>query len=402
MTTDALLVVNAGSSSLKFQIFGCHSEQPARLIRGQIDGIGLRPKFKAESSDGRVLIDEVSASAEIPDLPSALSRARSWLQGAASNMRLRAIGHRIVHGGPDFEKPVLINRRVLERLRQYQNLAPLHQPNNLAPVELAMEIDPTIPQVACFDTAYHRSRSAHTDCYAMPWDYYERGIRRYGFHGLSYEFIAEKMGQVCPELAHGRVIAAHLGSGASMCALREGKSIENTMGFTALDGLAMGTRPGQIDAGVVLHLIMQDGMEPRAVNELLYHQSGLKGISGISSDMRDLLKSQDPRAKLAIDHFVYRTKLFSGMLASALGGLDGFVFTAGIGENSPEIRARIVDSLNWLGAKIDCKANVAGSTCISTTDSRVALFVLPTDEEFVIARHTATLLDLYCCRNNGS
>ncbi len=394
MTEEAILVVNAGSSSLKFQIFGCESGEPERRIRGQIDGIGVRPRLRAEDAEGRILIDEESSPTRIPDLPNALTRARGWLQSVAEEFTLRAIGHRIVHGGPDFDKPVLIDRLTLDRLRRYQNLAPLHQPNNLAPVELAMEIDPTLPQVACFDTAFHRSHQTYADCYAMPWRFYEQGIRRYGFHGLSYEYIARKLSDFAPELATSRFIVAHLGSGASMCALQDGRSVENTMGFTALDGLPMGTRPGQIDAGVVLHLIMQEGMEPRAVNDLLYHQSGLKGISGISSDMRDLLASDDERARLAVDHFVYRAGLFAGMLTASLGGLDGFVFTAGIGENSPEIRARIAERLGWLGAELDPEANRSGATRISTPDSRVALFVVATDEEWIIARHTAALIGL--------
>lgn len=390
----AILVVNAGSSSLKFQVFDSEADGLKRRLRGQIDGVGARPRLRAEDAAGTVLIDERSAVADIPDLPHALDRARIWLRDAMDERPLRAIGHRVVHGGPDYAAPVLIDRSVLKALRRYQNLAPLHQPNNLAPIELAMAIDPSLPQVACFDTAFHRSHAPHEDCYALPWRFYEQGVRRYGFHGLSYEYIAHRLGAVAPDLARGRTIVAHLGSGASMCALRDGRSVENTMGFTALDGLPMGTRPGQVDAGVVLHLILQDGMTAAAVNDLLYRDAGLKGLSGVSNDMRDLLASADPQAALAVDHFIHRAGLFAGMLAAAMQGVDGVVFTAGIGENAPEIRARIAARLRWLGAELDAQANAAGAMRISTPDSRIDMLVLPTDEEWIIARHTAALIGL--------
>jgi acetate kinase len=281
---------------------------------------------------------------------------------------------------------------VLDRLGQYETLAPLHQPNNLAPIRLGMAIDSVVPQVACFDTAFHRGHPAHTDCYALPRAMYDEGIRRYGFHGLSYEYIAHRLPDVAPEIAGGRVIVAHLGSGASMCALAGGRSIESTMGFTALDGLPMGTRPGQIDPGVVLYLFDQRGMNAKEVTDLLYKQSGLRGLSGVSNDMRDLLASEEPGASFAIDHFVHRLALSAGMLSAALGGLDAFVFTAGIGENSTVIRARIAERLAWLGAELDAAANDAGAACISTPASRVRLLVMPTDEELMIARHTPALI----------
>jgi acetate kinase len=255
-----------------------------------------------------------------------------------------------------------------------------------------MEIDPAVPQVACFDTAFHRGHPAHTDCYALPRSFYEEGIRRYGFHGLSYEYIAHRLPDVAPEIAGGRVIVAHLGSGASMCALLGGRSIESTMGFTALDGLPMGTRPGQLDPGVVLHLIEGKGMTASEVARLLYNASGLKGLSGISNDMRDLLASDDPDAAFAIDHFVHRCALHAGQLAAALEGLDAVVFTAGIGEHAPAIRARIAERLAWLGAALDPATNESGATRISTPTSRVSLFVIPTDEELMIARHTLALV----------
>ncbi|GCA50566.1 acetate kinase [Sinorhizobium sp. KGO-5] len=386
---EALLVINAGSSSLKFQIFGIATAGLERQVRAKLDGIGTRPRLKATAADGTELIDRSLDRTDVRDLPAALSVARDWL-ATLRGFDLRAIGHRVVHGGPDYVRPVLIDTTVLDRLSSYQDLAPLHQPNNLAPIRLAMEIKPDVPQVACFDTAFHRGRAEHTDCYALPRAFYEQGVRRYGFHGISYEYIAGRLREVAPEVARGRVIVAHLGSGASMCALNDGRSVETTMGFTALDGLPMGTRPGQLDPGVVLHLLRD--MSAQAVSDLLYHQSGLKGLSGISNDMRELLESEDPRASFAIDHFVHRCALNAGMLAAALGGLNAFVFTGGIGENAAPIRARISEGLAWLGARLDPAANDADASVISKAGSRVALHVMPTDEELMIARHTLAII----------
>jgi acetate kinase len=302
------------------------------------------------------------------------------------------VGHRIVHGGPDYAQPILIDSAVLAKVEQYIPLAPLHQPNNLAPIRAILARSPDLPQVACFDTAFHRGHGAVADHFAIPERFYAEGVRRYGFHGLSYEYIAERLRTVAPDAAGGRVIVAHLGSGASMCALSNGRSIESTMGFTALDGLPMGTRPGQLDPGVVLYLIQQKGLTPAAVENLLYRESGLKGLSAVSNDMRELETSADPAARLAIDHFVYRVGLHAGMLAAALGGLDAFVFTAGIGENSATIRARIAEKLAWLGAELDASANAAARSTISTAGSRLALHVVPTDEELMIARHTMAVI----------
>jgi acetate kinase len=388
---DAILVVNAGSSSLKFQIFEVADTRLSCRVRGQIDGIGTRPRLQARGADGAVLIDRAYPAETVNDLPTAIAETRTWLL-SLSGFTLRALGHRVAHGGPDYAAAVLIDNDVLERLSSFQELAPLHQPNNLAPIRLAMDINPHVPQVACFDTAFHRGHAPHTDCYALPWSFYEDGVRRYGFHGLSYEYIAERLVEVAPGAAQGRVVVAHLGSGASMCAMRGGRSLETTMGFTALDGLAMGTRPGQMDPGVVLYLIDHKGMTSREVTDLLYRGAGLKGLSGISGDMRDLLASADPHAALAINHFVHRCALSAGMLAAALGGLDAFVFTAGMGENSAPLRARIAERLRWLGAELDPVANAAGAMLISTPASRVALYVLPTDEELMIARHTLALV----------
>ena len=345
----------------------------------------------AAALGGAALVDRGYEAADVPDLPAAIAEVNAWLR-TLDGPALRAIGHRVVHGGPDFDRPVLIDAAVLDRLAGYQSLAPLHQPNNLAPIRLAMEIDPDVPQVACFDTSFHRGHAEHTDCYALPRAFYDEGIRRYGFHGLSYEHIAARLPEIAPELADGRVIVAHLGSGASMCAMKGGRSLESTMGFTALDGVPMGTRPGQLDPGVVLHLIEGRGMTPAEVSRLLYHGSGLKGLSGVSNDMRELLASDDPGAAFAIDHFVHRVGLHAGELAAALGGLDAFVFTAGIGEHAPAIRARIADRLAWLGAELDPAANDAGATRISTRASRVALLVVPTDEELMIATHTVAVV----------
>jgi acetate kinase len=388
---DAILVINAGSSSLKFQIFEVADAGLRRCVRGQIDGIGTQPRLVARGADGEVLVDRSYAPEVVDHLPAAITETRAWLK-TLEGFTLRAIGHRVVHGGPDYAKPILIDHDILDTLATFQELAPLHQPNNLAPIRLAMEIDPDVPQVACFDTAFHRGHAPHTDCYALPAAYYEHGVRRYGFHGLSYEYIAERLRHVAPDIAGGRIIVAHLGSGASMCAMKEARSVETTMGFTALDGLPMSTRPGQMDPGVVLYLIDQQGMTVGEVTDLLYRASGLKGLSGISGDMRDLLASDDPHAAFAIDHFIHRCALSAGMLAAALGGLEAFVFTAGVGEHSAPIRARISERLSWLGAELDPAANEAGDTVISTPASRVRLYVLPTDEELMIARHTLALI----------
>ncbi|UZF91127.1 acetate/propionate family kinase [Bosea sp. NBC_00550] len=388
---DAILVVNAGSSSLKFQIFTVSQATLTRQVRGQLDGIGQRPRLRASDAGGMPLIDLILQREEVPDLPAAIDKTRTWLR-SLEGYSLLAIGHRVVHGGPDYSAPTIIDHALLDKLATYAELAPLHQPNNLLPIRLAMDINPDVPQIACFDTAFHRNHPDLADFYALPLALHREGIRRYGFHGLSYEYIAGRLREIIPQLAVGRIIIAHLGSGASMCALLDGRSVESTMGFTALDGLPMGTRPGQLDPGVVLHLIMQKGMAAEAVSKLLYHEAGLKGLSGISNDMRDLLASEDPRAAFAIDHFVYRCALNIGSLTAALGGLDAFVFTAGIGENAPELRERIVSRMAWLGAELDPEANRAGSSLISTPASRIGVYVVPTDEELMIAGHTLRLI----------
>jgi len=389
---DAILVINGGSSSVKFQVFGIDSDASlTRLVRGQMDGIGARPRLRAEANDRTILINKEYARDKVPDVPAAIAETGGWLR-RNQTFNLVAVGHRVVHGGPDYDRPVLVDRAVLASLEGYECLAPLHQPNNLAPIRTLLAKFPDLPQVACFDTAFHRSHSAVADHFAIPEQFYLEGIRRYGFHGLSYEYVSDRLRQVAPEVAAKRVIVAHLGSGASLCALFNSRSVESTMGFTALDGVPMGTRPGQIDPGVLLYLISEKDMTPTEVEDLLYRRSGLKGLSGISNDVRELLDSHDRRAAFAIDYFVYRVALHAGMLAAALGGLDAFVFTAGIGENSAEMRARIAKKLDWLGAILDPAANAAGKPLISVPASRVALLVIPTDEELMIARHTLAVM----------
>jgi acetate kinase len=389
---DTILVANAGSSSVKFQIFGIEADGGLkRQIKGQMDGIGSRPRLLVKAVDGAELVDRTYDSGTVHDVATGLTTAGAWLR---EELKIKpvAIGHRVVHGGPDFDKPVQVNQNVLARLEQFISLAPLHQPYNLAPIRSILARFPDIPQIACFDTAFHRSHGALADHFAIPLALHAEGIRRYGFHGLSYEYIASVLPQIAPEVASKRVIVAHLGGGASMCAISGGRSVESSLGFTALDGLPMGTRCGQIDPGVVLYLISEKGMSPADVQNFLYRECGLRGLSGISNDMRQLEVSDDPNARFAIDYFVYRASLFAGMLAAALQGVDALVFTAGIGENSARIRADIAEKLTWLGVSLDTDANAKHARLISRAESRVAAYVLPTDEELMIARHTWSLL----------
>jgi acetate kinase len=389
---DMILVVNAGSSSVKFQIFAVEGEgRLRRQIKGQMDGIGVRPRLKAKGENGEPLADRAYPIESVPDIPSALSVAGAWLRDELQINPI-AVGHRVVHGGPDYDRPVMIDHGVVSRLERYVALAPLHQPHNLASIRSLLGNFPGLPQVACFDTAFHRAHGPLADCYAIPYELHAEGVRRYGFHGLSYEYIAQALRQIAPDIADGRVIVAHLGSGASMCALKNGRSIESTMGFTALDGLPMGTRPGQIDPGIVLYLMSEKGMSAAKVQDFLYRDCGLKGLSGISNDMRDLEASDDPRAILAVEHFVYRVGLKAGMLAAAFQGLDAFVFTAANGENSAGIRAHVADRIGWLGVALEPLANSAHARLISHPDSRIPVYVVPTDEELMIAQHTLTLL----------
>jgi acetate kinase len=388
---ETILVVNAGSSSVKFQVFAVEGDGGLRRqIKGQMDGIGTRPKLRASGPTGDTLAERTYPVEVVADVPAAMVVAGAWLREHGVNPI--AVGHRVVHGGPDHAAPVLIDPSVVTQLERYVSLAPLHQPHNLAPIKTLAKNFTALPQVACFDTAFHRDHDALADHYAIPHQLHAEGVRRYGFHGLSYEYIAKRLPQVAPDIAGGRVIVAHLGSGASMCAIKNGKSVESTMGFTALDGLAMGTRPGQLDPGVVLYLIAEKGMSASKVQDFLYRDCGLKGLSGVSNDMRELETSTDPRAAFAIDYFVYRIGLNAGMLAAALQGLDAFVFTAGIGENSVSIRARIAEKMAWLGVALDPAENGKHASRISRSDSRIPVYVVPTDEELMIAQHTLALL----------
>jgi acetate kinase len=389
---DTILVVNAGSSSIKFQLFAVDANgRLRREIKGQMDGIGSRPRLRGTDAAGKTMADRVYPIESVPDIPAALMLASGWVRDELQLNPL-AVGHRVVHGGPDYDRPVLIDHGVVARLEQFTTLAPLHQPHNLAPIRSLLANFPALPQVACFDTAFHRGHHEVADHYAIPRRLHEEGVRRYGFHGLSYEYIANALPQMAPDIGNGKVIVAHLGSGASMCAIRGGRSVDSTMGFTALDGLPMGTRTGQIDPGVILYLMAAKGLSPAEVQDFLYRDCGLKGLSGVSNDMRELQASADPRAAFAIDYFVYRIGVHAGMLAAAMQGLDAFVFTAGIGENSAAMRARIAERLEWLGASLDPAENDRHAPLISQVDSRIPLYIVPTDEELMIAQHTLSLL----------
>ena len=389
---DTILVVNAGSSSVKFQVFALDAEgRLRREIKGQMDGIGSRPRMRASRANGDTLAERAYPVESVADVSAALMLAGSWLRDELQLSPL-AVGHRVVHGGPDYDRPVLIDHAVVARLERFTALAPLHQPHNLAPIRSLLANFPALPQVACFDTAFHRDHDEVADHYAVPRRLHDEGIRRYGFHGLSYEYIAKTLPQLAPDIASARIVVAHLGSGASMCAIHGGRSVESTMGFTALDGLPMGTRTGQIDPGVILYLMTAKGMSAAEVQDFLYRDCGLKGLSGVSNDMRELMNSGDPHAVFAVDYFVYRVALNAGMLAAAMQGLDAFVFTAGIGENSVGIRARIAERLEWLGVSIDPAENARHALRISRANSVTPVYVVPTDEELMIARHTLSLL----------
>jgi acetate kinase len=390
---DAILVLNAGSSSIKFSVYVLGAQDQLSLdAKGQVEGIGVRPRFIVHDADGRSLRDDAFEIAGRDGHLQAMRELGAWLRERLTDDRLVAAGHRVVHGGVDYTAPVRIGPEVLAELEALCPLAPLHQPHNLAAIRAVAAVQPDLPQVACFDTAFHRGRPELADWFALPRRFYEAGIRRYGFHGLSYEYIASVLPDVAPEIAKGRVVVAHLGSGASMCAMKAGRSIDSTMGFTALDGLPMGTRCGALDPGVVLHLIRACGMDADAIERMLYHECGLKGVSGISNDMRTLLARDDPRARHAVDLFVWRICRELGALAGVLGGLDGLVFTAGIGERSAAIRERVCERAAWLGIALDPTANRAGGPRISAAGSRIAVYAIPTDEELMIARHTLAAL----------
>jgi len=385
---DAILVLNAGSSSIKFSLFADQGGQPGFRLGGLIEGIYTSPSFSARDARGATIGAHKWEAGTRLGHEGGIAHLTEFLQGLRGEFRLVAVGHRVVHGGMEFAQPVRLDAQVVAKLEKLVPLAPLHQPHNLAPIRIVAARTPQLPQVACFDTAFHRAQPELAQSFALPPEITDRGVRRYGFHGLSYEYIAGALPGLDAKAAAGRVVVAHLGNGASMCAMRAGRSVASTMGFTAVDGLPMGTRCGNIDPGVVLYLMDELGMDARAIEKLIYQQSGLLGVSGVSSDMRTLLASREPRARLAVDLFVYRIGRELGSLAAALGGLDALVFTGGIGERSAEIRERVCRDARWLGIEPDPAANLAGGPRVSTPASGVAAWAIPTNEELMIARHT--------------
>jgi len=381
-------VINAGSSSLKFSVY----EGERRLLAGQVDGLGARPSASATGPDGEAIAPP-DLGATPPSTPSeVLPAVLPWTRERIGGRQLAALGHRVVHGGLHHSRPARVTAELLAELEALVPLAPLHEPHNLAPIRMALTLNPDLPQVACFDTAFHRTAPEVEQAFALPYALYEEGVRRYGFHGLSYEYIASVLPEHAPEIAEGRVVVLHLGNGCSACALEARTSVATTMGFTALDGLPMGTRCGALDAGVVLHLIQQKGMSAEALVDLLYRRSGMLGLSGVSSDFRALLASQEPRARFALEVFYYRTAGEIGSLAAALGGIDGIVFTAGVGENAVPVRSAICRACGWLGLELDEAANGEHRTRISMPGSRVAAYVIKTDENLMIARHARALV----------
>ncbi|WP_455231200.1 acetate/propionate family kinase [Geopseudomonas aromaticivorans] len=385
---QVILVLNAGSSSLKFSLFTAHQAEPELRLRGQIESINGAPHFIARDMAGAILAEQRwSEDSQLGHAGAALHLVE-FLRGFRDRYQLIAVGHRVVHGGQEFTGPTLVDGEILERLARFNPLAPLHQPHNLAPIRAIAERAPQLPQVACFDTAFHRRQPELAQMFALPPAITERGVRRYGFHGLSYEYIASTLPQLDPAAAAGRVVVAHLGNGASLCAMLAGRSMASTMGFTAVDGLPMGTRCGNLDPGVILYLMDELKMDARAIERLIYKESGLLGVSGISSDMRELLASDAPGAGLAVDLFVYRIGREIGSLAAAVGGLDALVFTGGIGEHAAPIRERVCRAAAWLGLQFDAAANADGGPRISAPSSPVSAWVIPTNEELMIARHT--------------
>ncbi|MFY7963045.1 MAG: acetate/propionate family kinase [Elsteraceae bacterium] len=388
---EAILTLNAGSSSLKFALFQLGAERTLAL-KGVIEGVGVDPHLIVWNAAGETMTERRWPSGAHEDFLDGLLR---WIDDHLGEERLIAVGHRVVHGGAAFGAPIRIDAETLEALDRLSPLAPLHQPHNLAAIRAVAAVRPALPQIACFDTSFHHGQDPVVTRFALPRALAEQGVRRYGFHGLSYEYVSQRLRALDPDLAAGKVIVAHLGNGASLCGVRDGRSVDSSMGFTALDGLVMGTRCGTLDPGVTLHLLQQLKMTPEALEDLLYRKSGLLGLSGISSDMRVLLASEDPRAAEAIASFTHRIIRESGAIASVMGGLDGFVFTAGVGENAPAIRQAVCHGLGWLGLTLDGAANAAESKeprRVDAADSRIAVWVVPTDEEAMIVEHTAALV----------
>jgi acetate kinase len=390
--TNSIAVLNAGSSSVKFSVFIERDDSLELAVRGQAEGLYTSPRFVAKDAAGIVLGEKSWGEGVELGHEGALDHLVAFLRDEFAGHKLVGVGHRVVHGGIEYTSPVRVDAKILVALEKYVSLAPLHQPHNLAPIRVLLERSPGLPQVACFDTAFHSRAPVVAQAFALPKTITDLGVRRYGFHGLSYEYIAHVLPQFDQHAARGKTVVLHLGNGSSMCAIADGRSVASTMGFTAADGLPMGTRCGNLDPGVILYLMDELKMDARAIEKLIYQQSGLLGMSGVSSDMRTLEASDAPSAKAAIDVFIYRIGRELGSLAAALGGLDAIVFTAGIGENSRSLRERVCRDAAWLGVESDVAANERNAPRISSAGSRVSAWVIPTNEELMIARHTQHLL----------
>jgi acetate kinase len=390
--TDCIAVLNAGSSSIKFAIHGV-KDGPVQF-RGQVEAIGVAPALKVRDAAGKIVAEQTWPSDGLNHEAATLELVQV-IVGLLGREKIAAVGHRVVHGGMHFDAPVRVDDAVLAELDTLVPLAPLHQPHNLAPIRTIAAHAPHLPQVACFDTAFHRTQAHVVQAFGLPRRYYDQGVRRYGFHGLSYEYIASRLPEVAPGIATSRVVVAHLGNGASACAIQKGRSVASTMGFTAVDGLMMGTRCGAIDPGVLIYLMDTECMDARGLEDLIYRKSGLLGVSGgVSSDMRTLRASDAAGAKEAIELFVHRIVRETGSLAAAMGGIDGIVFTAGIGENDAATRLEVMRGCAWLGVVPDEARNAIGKDRISADASRIDVWVIPTDEERMIARHTRSVLGL--------
>jgi acetate kinase len=390
--SDAIAVLNAGSSSIKFSLFVIRDDHTEILVRGQTEGIYTVPRFIAKDIQGKVMAEKSWPEGTKLGHDGAIDHLFGYVRAEFAGHRLLGVGHRVVHGGIDYTRPVRVDAEVLAKFERLIPLVPLHQPHNLAPIRLLLERRPDLPQVACFDTSFHRTNPRIAQLYALPLEYADAGVIRYGFHGLSYEYIASVLPEYDARAASGKTVVLHLGNGASMCAMENCRSVTSTMEFSSFVGLPMGTRSGTLDAGVLMFLMDGRGMDMRAIEKLVYSQSGLLGVSGISSDMRTLLESKEPRARLAIDLFVYRIRREMGSLIAALGGVDAIVFTGGIGENAAPVRERVCQDAAWLGVELDGGANAKGGPRISTAASRVKAWVIQTNEELMIARHTRRVI----------
>jgi acetate kinase len=392
--TRHVITLNAGSSSIKFALFEADDAQVAADAIGLVEMVGDERRITVRDSAGAKIHEQSwTESVSAPFHADALKRILSWRRATFPDAQVLAAGHRVVHGGIHYDRPVVVTDEVLRRLREVIPLAPLHEPHNIAGILAAQEAWPHVRQVACFDTAFHRDHPFVNDVFALPRRFYDEGVRRYGFHGLSYEYIVHRLREIAPLYAAGRVVVAHLGNGASMCAIRDGHSIASSMGFTALDGLPMGTRCGQLDPGVVLYLMQEKNMSAAEITDLLYRESGLKGLSGLSNDMRALEASELPAARETIEYFVFRIRRELGGLTAVLEGIDAIVFCGGIGEHSCHVRERVLEGMEWIGVELDRTANRANAQVISSERSRTRVFVIPTDEEAMIARHTLAVID---------